>query len=36
VRLAAGPGPASAARVAYGERRLVALVRDGAWGVRDA
>lgn len=35
VRLAADPGPASAARVAYGERRLVVLVREGAWGVRD-
>ncbi|MEU9628994.1 DUF1684 domain-containing protein [Streptomyces luteogriseus] len=34
-RLAADPGPASAARVAYGERRLVVLVREGAWGVRD-
>ncbi|MGP4011566.1 DUF1684 domain-containing protein [Streptomyces sp. 4N124] len=35
VRLAADPGPASAARVAHGERRLVVLVREGAWGVRD-
>ena len=35
VRLAADPGPASAARVAYGERRLVVLVREGARGVRD-
>ncbi|MEV0242506.1 DUF1684 domain-containing protein [Streptomyces sp. NPDC050674] len=35
VRLAADPGPAGAARVAYGERRLVVLVREGAWGVRD-
>ncbi|WP_435879260.1 hypothetical protein [Streptomyces tuirus] len=35
VRLAADPGPASAGRVAYGERRLVVLVREGAWGVRD-
>ncbi|WP_077799548.1 DUF1684 domain-containing protein [Streptomyces sp. JHA26] len=35
VRLAADPGPASAARVAYGERRLVVLLREGAWGVRD-
>ncbi|MYR40683.1 DUF1684 domain-containing protein, partial [Streptomyces sp. SID5910] len=31
----ADPGPASAARVAHGERRLVVLVREGAWGVRD-
>jgi uncharacterized protein (DUF1684 family) len=35
VRLAADPGPAGRARVAYGERRLVVLVREGAWGVRD-
>lgn len=35
VRIAADPGPANAARVAYGERRLVVLVREGAWGVRD-
>ncbi len=35
VKLAADPGPASAARVAHGERRLVVLVREGAWGVRD-
>ena len=35
VRLAADPGVASAARVAYGERRLVVLVREGARGVRD-
>ncbi|WP_455431772.1 DUF1684 domain-containing protein [Streptomyces hawaiiensis] len=35
VRLAADPGPASGARAAYGERRLVVLVREGAWGVRD-
>jgi uncharacterized protein (DUF1684 family) len=35
VRLAADPGSASAARVAYGERRQVVLVREGAWGVRD-
>jgi uncharacterized protein (DUF1684 family) len=35
VRLAADPGPASGARVAYGERRLVVLVREGVWGVRD-
>jgi uncharacterized protein (DUF1684 family) len=35
VRLAADPGPAGAARVAHGERRLVVLEREGAWGVRD-
>lgn len=35
VRLAADAGPAAAARVAYGERRLVVLVREGVWGVRD-
>ncbi|MEU6104776.1 DUF1684 domain-containing protein [Streptomyces flaveolus] len=35
VRLTADPGPASAARVAHGERRLVVLLREGAWGVRD-
>jgi uncharacterized protein (DUF1684 family) len=35
VRLAADPGPAHRARVAYGERRLVVLVREGVWGVRD-
>ncbi|MYU22755.1 DUF1684 domain-containing protein [Streptomyces sp. SID8352] len=34
-RLAADSGPAGAARVAYGERRLVVLVREGVWGVRD-
>ncbi|MCD7441791.1 DUF1684 domain-containing protein [Streptomyces lincolnensis] len=34
-RLSADPGPASASRVAYGERRLVVLVREGVWGVRD-
>ncbi|MFF8398013.1 DUF1684 domain-containing protein [Streptomyces sp. NPDC016172] len=34
VRLAADPGPANGARVAYGERRLVVLVREGAWVVR--
>ncbi|MFJ8545552.1 DUF1684 domain-containing protein [Streptomyces sp. NPDC093586] len=34
-RLTADPGPASAARVAHGERRLVVLVREGVWGVRD-
>jgi uncharacterized protein (DUF1684 family) len=35
VRLTADPGPAAAARVAHGERRLVVLVREGVWGVRD-
>ncbi|GAA4012519.1 hypothetical protein GCM10022384_66510 [Streptomyces marokkonensis] len=35
VRLTADPGPASAARVACGERRIVVLLREGAWGVRD-
>ncbi|MDT0611395.1 DUF1684 domain-containing protein [Streptomyces lancefieldiae] len=35
VRLTADPGPAGAARVAHGERRLVVLVREGLWGVRD-
>ncbi|GAA2438021.1 DUF1684 domain-containing protein [Streptomyces glaucus] len=35
LRLAADPGPASGARVAYGERRLAVLVREGARGVRD-
>ncbi|MER5752067.1 DUF1684 domain-containing protein [Streptomyces sp. NPDC002088] len=35
VRLAADPGPVTAARVALGERRLVVLVREGSWGVRD-
>ncbi|GAA4000674.1 DUF1684 domain-containing protein [Streptomyces plumbiresistens] len=35
VRLTADRGPAGAARVAYGERRLVVLVREGVWGVRD-
>jgi uncharacterized protein (DUF1684 family) len=35
VRLTADPGPVAAARVGHGERRLVVLVREGAWGVRD-
>ncbi|MFI5858317.1 DUF1684 domain-containing protein [Streptomyces parvulus] len=35
VRLTADPGPAGEARVALGERRLVVLVREGLWGVRD-
>ncbi|MET9561968.1 DUF1684 domain-containing protein [Streptomyces tauricus] len=35
VRLVADAGPAADARVAYGERRFVVLVREGVWGVRD-
>ncbi len=35
VRLPADQGPAGAARVGLGERRLVVLVREGSWGVRD-
>ncbi|WP_405662010.1 DUF1684 domain-containing protein [Streptomyces sp. NBC_00079] len=35
VRLAADAGPVAEARVAYGGRRLVVLVREGVWGVRD-
>ncbi|MCX4760909.1 DUF1684 domain-containing protein [Streptomyces sp. NBC_01275] len=35
VRLGADGGPAGEARVAYGERRLVVLVREGVWGIRD-
>ncbi|MEU2286346.1 DUF1684 domain-containing protein [Streptomyces sp. NPDC013178] len=35
VRLAADHGPVGVARVAHGERRLVVLVREGVWGVRD-
>ncbi len=35
VRLTSDPGPAGGARVARGERRLVVLVREGLWGVRD-
>jgi len=35
VRLRADPGPAGDARVAYGGRRFVVLVREGVWGVRD-
>jgi uncharacterized protein (DUF1684 family) len=35
VRLGAHTGPAGAARVAVGGRRLVVLVRAGNWGVRD-
>ncbi|MGW3861916.1 DUF1684 domain-containing protein [Streptomyces sp. NPDC005047] len=34
-RLTADAGPAGEARVALGERRLVVLVREGLWGVRD-
>ncbi|WP_030417997.1 DUF1684 domain-containing protein [Streptomyces sp. NRRL F-5065] len=34
-RLAPDPGPASAARVAYGDRHLVVLDREDALGVRD-
>ncbi|MFE7957180.1 DUF1684 domain-containing protein [Streptomyces sp. NPDC057413] len=35
VRLGADPGAVAAARVAWGDRRLVVLVREGVWGVRD-
>ncbi|WP_328497288.1 DUF1684 domain-containing protein [Streptomyces sp. NBC_00414] len=35
VRLSADLGPVGDARVAYGERRFVVLVREGLWGVRD-
>ncbi|MET8831175.1 DUF1684 domain-containing protein [Streptomyces sp. NPDC004610] len=35
VRLAVDQGPAGAARVAHGARRLVVLEREGSWGVRD-
>ncbi|MEU0740564.1 DUF1684 domain-containing protein [Streptomyces sp. NPDC006134] len=35
VRLTADRGPADAARVACGERRLVVMAREGVWGVRD-
>ncbi|RSN51539.1 hypothetical protein DMH12_22020 [Streptomyces sp. WAC 04229] len=35
VRLTADAGPAGEARVGLGERRLVVLVREGLWGVRD-
>ena len=34
-RLTADLGPTEASRVAFGERRLVVLVREGVWGVRD-
>lgn len=35
IRLGADTGPVSAARVGLGERRLVVVVREGVWGVRD-
>ncbi|OIJ64158.1 DUF1684 domain-containing protein [Streptomyces mangrovisoli] len=35
VRLAEDTGPVADARVAHGDRRLVVLVREGIWGVRD-
>ncbi|MFJ6087255.1 DUF1684 domain-containing protein [Streptomyces sp. NPDC092369] len=35
VRITPDLGPAATARVAFGERRLVVLVREGVWGVRD-
>lgn len=35
VRLGADPGAVDTARVAHGRRRLVVLVREGVWGVRD-
>lgn len=35
VRSAVDQGPAGVARVGLGERRLVVLVREGGWGVRD-
>ncbi|WP_030381224.1 MULTISPECIES: DUF1684 domain-containing protein [unclassified Streptomyces] len=34
IRLVADPGPAEAARVAHGERRLVVLVREDGWALR--
>ncbi|MFI9153464.1 DUF1684 domain-containing protein [Streptomyces sp. NPDC053367] len=34
-RLTADSGPAAGARVALGERRLVVLIREAVWGVRD-
>ncbi|MFG3204683.1 hypothetical protein [Streptomyces sp. NPDC048192] len=34
VRLAADRAPAEEARVAFGEKRLFTLVREGVWGVR--
>lgn len=35
VRVGPDQGPVESARVAFGERRLVVLVREGSWGVRD-
>jgi len=35
IRLGADTGPVSTARVGLGERRLVVLIREGVWGVRD-
>nr|WSY56015.1 DUF1684 domain-containing protein [Streptomyces sp. NBC_00886] len=35
IRLGVDTGPLSAARVRLGERRLVVLIREGIWGVRD-
>lgn len=35
IRLGADTGPTDAARGALGDRRLVVLVREGVWGVRD-
>ncbi|KPI32403.1 hypothetical protein OV320_2170 [Actinobacteria bacterium OV320] len=35
MRLGADTGPTDAARGALGDRRLVVLVREGVWGVRD-
>jgi uncharacterized protein (DUF1684 family) len=35
IRLGADSGPLINSRVAHGERRLVVLVREGVWGVRD-
>ncbi|MFJ5308866.1 DUF1684 domain-containing protein [Streptomyces sp. NPDC088350] len=35
IRLGVDTGPVSAARVGLGGRRLVVLIREGVWGVRD-
>ena len=35
LRLGADAGPVAASRVAHGGRRLVVLVREGVWGIRD-
>ncbi|MEV6026478.1 DUF1684 domain-containing protein [Streptomyces sp. NPDC052036] len=35
IRLGADAGPATGSRVAVGRRRLVVLVREGVWGLRD-